>query len=55
MINIMHKYILLYTAVAFLVLLLHAEISTLTEYAMAQEQSSNQAQILVAQTPEEKS
>ena len=54
MIDIMHKYILLCTAVAFLVLLLHTEISTFTEYAMAQEQSSNQAQILVAQTPEEK-
>jgi len=53
----MYKYIFLYAAVAFLVLLLfHAEASTLTEYAMAQEeQSSNQTEIVVvAQTPEEK-
>src|SRR5215212_11983768 len=52
----MYKYNFLYVAVAFLVLLLfHTEASTLTEYAMAQEeQSSNQTQIVVAQTPEEK-
>ena|ERR671915_1080020 len=51
----MYKYIFLYAAVAFLVLLLfHTEASTLTQYAMAQEQSSNQAQIVVAQTQEEK-
>jgi hypothetical protein len=53
----MYKYIFLYAAVAFLVLLLfHAEASNLTEYAMAQEeQSSNQTEIVVvAQTPEEK-
>jgi hypothetical protein len=52
----MYKYIFLYAAVAFLVLLLfHTEDSTLTKYAMAQEeQSSNQTQIVVAQTQEEK-
>ena len=51
----MYKYIFLYSAVAFLVLLLfHTEASTLTQYAMAQEQSSNQTQIVVAQTQEEK-
>ncbi len=51
----MYKYIFLYAAVAFLVLLLfHTEASTLTQYAMAQEQSSNQTQIVVAQTQEEK-
>ena len=52
----MYKYIFLYAAVAFLVLLLfHTEDSTLTEYVMAQEeQSSNQTQIVVAQTQEEK-
>ena len=51
----MYKYIFLYAAVAFLVLLLfHTEASTLTQYAMAQEQSSNQSQIVVAQTQEEK-
>ncbi|HZA63784.1 MAG TPA: nuclear transport factor 2 family protein [Nitrososphaeraceae archaeon] len=32
----------------------HTEASTLTQYAMAQEQSSNQTQIVVAQTQEEK-
>jgi hypothetical protein len=51
----MYKYIFLYAAVAFLLLLLfHTEDSTLTEYATAQEQSSNQTQIVVAQTQEEK-
>lgn len=51
----MYKYIFLYAAVAFLLLLLfHTKDSTLTEYAMAQEQSSNQTQIVVAQTQEEK-
>ena len=51
----MYKYIFLYAVVAFLVLLLfHTEASTLTQYAMAQEQSSNQTQIVVAQTQEEK-
>ena len=51
----MYKSIFLYTVVAFLVLLLfHTEASTLTQYAMAQEQSSNQTQIVVAQTQEEK-
>jgi|ERR687889_917550 hypothetical protein len=52
----MYKYIFLYAAVAYLVLLLfHTEASTLTQYAMAQEeQSSNQTQIVVAQTQEEK-
>ncbi len=51
----MYKYIFLYAALAFLVLLLfHTEASTLTQYAMAQEQSSNQTQIVVAQTQEEK-
>ena len=52
----MYKYIFLYAAVAFLVMsLFHTEASTLTEYAMAQEeQSSNQTQIVVAQTPVEK-
>jgi hypothetical protein len=52
----MYKHIFLYAAVAFLVLsLFHTEASTLTEYAMAQEeQSSNQSQIVMAQTPEEK-
>jgi Flp pilus assembly protein CpaB len=51
----MYKYIFLYAAVAFVVLLLfHTEASTLTQYAMAQEQSSNQTQIVVAQTQEEK-
>jgi hypothetical protein len=51
----MYKYIFLYAAVAFLVLLLfHTEASSLTQYAMAQEQSSNQTQIVVAQTQEEK-
>ena len=51
----MYKYVFLYAAVAFLVLLLfHTEASTLTQYAMAQEQSSNQTQIVVAQTQEEK-
>ena len=52
----MYKYIFLYAVVAFLVLLLfHTEDSTLTEYVMAQEeQSSNQTQIVVAQTQEEK-
>src|SRR5215210_7662603 len=51
----MYKYIFLYAVVAFLVLLLfHTEASTLTQYAMAQEQSSNQTPIVVAQTQEEK-
>ena len=51
----MYKYIFLYAAVAFLVLLLfHTEASTLTQYAMAQEQSSNQTHLVVAQTQEEK-
>jgi hypothetical protein len=53
----MYKYIFLYTTIAFLVLslLFLTEVSTLTEYAMAQEeQSSNQTEIVVAQTPEEK-
>ena len=52
----MYKYIFLYAAVAFLVLLLfHTEDITLTEYAMAQEeQSSNHTEIVVAQTQEEK-
>ena len=51
----MYKYIFLYAAVDFLVLLLfHTEASSLTQYAMAQEQSSNQTQIVVAQTQEEK-
>jgi hypothetical protein len=51
----MCKYSFLYAAVAVLVLLLFlTEVSTLTEYTMAQEQSSNQTQIVVAQTPEEK-
>jgi hypothetical protein len=52
----MYISIFLYAAVAFLVLLLfHTEAGTLTEYAMAQEeQSSNQTQIVVAQTQEEK-
>ena len=50
----MYKYIFLYATVAFLVLLLfHTEIS-MTEYAMAQGQFSNQTEIVVAQTPEEK-
>jgi hypothetical protein len=48
------KYSFLYAAVAFSVLLSYTEVSTLTEYAIAQEQSSNQTQIIVAQTPEEK-
>ena len=52
----MYISIFLYAAVAFLVLLLfHTEDGTLIEYAMAQEeQSSNQSQIVMAQTPEEK-
>jgi hypothetical protein len=52
----MYKYSFLYAAVAVLVLLLlfHTEVSALTEYAVAQAQSSNQTQIVVAQTPEEK-
>jgi Flp pilus assembly protein CpaB len=50
----MCKYSFLYAAVAFIVLLSYTEVSTLTEYAIAQEQSSNQTQIIVAQTPEEK-
>jgi hypothetical protein len=52
----MYKYIFLHAAVAFLVLLLfHTEASTLTGYAIAQEeQSSNQTQIVAAQTPEER-
>jgi len=51
----MYKYIFLYAVVAFLVLLLfHTEASTLTQYAMAQEQSSKQTPIVVAQTQEEK-
>lgn len=52
----MYISIFLYAAVAFLVLLLfHTEAGTLIEYAMAQEeQSSNQSQIVMAQTPEEK-
>jgi hypothetical protein len=52
----MCKYSFLYAVVAVLVLLLFlTEVSTLTEYTMAQEQSSNQTQIVVvAQTPEEK-
>jgi hypothetical protein len=54
----MCKYSFLYAAVAVLVLLLLlflTEVSILTEYTMAQEQSSNQTQIVVvAQTPEEK-
>jgi hypothetical protein len=44
----------LYAAVAFIVLLSYTEVSILTQYAIAQEQSSNQTQIIVAQTPEEK-
>ena len=50
----MYKYSFLYAAVAFIVLLSYTEVSTLTQYAIAQEQSSNQTQIIVAQTPEEK-
>ena len=53
----MYKYSFLYAAVAVILLLLlvHTEVITLTEYAMAQEQSSNQTEIVVvAQTPEEK-
>jgi hypothetical protein len=50
----MYKYSFLYAAVAFIVLLFYTEVSTLTEYSMAQEYSSNQTQIVVAQTPEEK-
>lgn len=50
----MYKYIFLYSAVAVLVLLFNTEVSISTEYAMAQEQSSNQSQIVMAQTPEEK-
>ena len=50
----MYKYSLLYAAVAFIVLLSYTEVSILTQYAIAQEQSSNQTQIIVAQTPEEK-
>jgi SnoaL-like domain len=50
----MYKYIFLYSTVAVLVLLFNTEVSTSTEYAMAQEQSSNQSQIVMAQTPEEK-
>jgi Flp pilus assembly protein CpaB len=50
----LYKYSFLYAAVAFIVLLSYTEVSTLTQYAIAQEQSSNQTQIIVAQTPEEK-
>lgn len=50
----MYKYIFLYSAVAVIVLLFNTEVSISTEYAMAQEQSSNQSQIVMAQTPEEK-
>ncbi len=53
----MYKHYFLYAAVAVLVLFLLflTKVSTLTEYAMAQEeQSSNQTQIVVAQTQEEK-
>ena len=50
----MYKYSFLYAAVAFIVLLSYTEVSILTQYAIAQEQSSNQTQIIVAQTPEEK-
>jgi hypothetical protein len=50
----MYKYTFLYSAVAVLVLLFNTEVSTSTEYAMAQEQSSNRSQIVMAQTPEEK-
>jgi SnoaL-like domain len=50
----LYKYSFLYAAVAFIVLLSYTEVSTLTEYVVAQEQSSNQTQIVVAQTPEEK-
>ena len=50
----MYKYSLLYAAVAFIVSLSYTEVSILTQYAIAQEQSSNQTQIIVAQTPEEK-
>jgi hypothetical protein len=47
----MYKYIFLYAAVAFLVLLLFHTEDSMTKYAMAQEeQSSNQTQIVVAQT-----
>ncbi|HYX54667.1 MAG TPA: nuclear transport factor 2 family protein [Nitrososphaeraceae archaeon] len=35
-------------------MLSYTEVSILTQYAIAQEQSSNQTQIIVAQTPEEK-
>ena len=44
----------MYVVVAFIVLLSYTEVSTLTQYAIAQGQSSNQTQIIVAQTPEEK-
>ena len=50
----MYKHSFLYIAVSVIVSLLLIEISTLTEYMMAQEQSSNQTEIVVAQTPEEK-
>jgi hypothetical protein len=50
----LYKYSFLYAAVAFIVLLSYTEVSTLTGYVVAQEQTSNQTQIVVAQTPEEK-
>jgi hypothetical protein len=47
----MYKNCFLYAAVAFIVLLFYTEVSTLTEYAMVQEQSSSQTQtVAVEQT-----
>jgi hypothetical protein len=51
----MYKYNFSCTAVSIIVLLLFlTQVSTLTDYIMAQEQLSNQTEIVVAQTHEEK-
>ncbi|HET7389223.1 MAG TPA: nuclear transport factor 2 family protein [Nitrososphaeraceae archaeon] len=50
----MYKYNLLYVAVSVIALVFLMQTSTFKEYTMAQEQSSNQSQIVVAQTPIEK-
>jgi hypothetical protein len=51
----MYKHSFVYVVVSVLVLLFLTEVRTLTEYAMSQEQSSsNQTEVVVAQTPEER-
>jgi SnoaL-like domain len=50
----MYKHAFLYAAVYLIALLFLMQVSTLTEYTKAQEQSSNQTRIIVAQTSEEK-